>query len=144
MLNSQAKSPIPRWESVIGSWKNLSHMVREQRRSGLPKKIAIVSSGKEIKVVGGKKRCLLCLSFCFRELKFLPVPEEPVTLELKNEELPDCCHITGQPDELIHSLNIDTVLVMYFISQGLCENSYSRRAHALSVSCLSAGAEFYY
>lgn len=59
-------------------------------------------------------------------------------------ELPDCCHLTGQPDELVHPLNLHTALTVYLISQALCNNSYSRRDHGSSVSCLLAGAEFYY
>lgn len=54
----------------------------------------MLSLGKEMKVVEREKNvhhdCV-----CFRELKFLPVPDEPAISELKEEELSDYCHLHG-------------------------------------------------
>lgn len=65
-----------------------------------------------MEVVEGKKDVHYNCLFCLRELKFLPAPEETVVLELKDEELPDCCHLIGQPGELISPWNVYTALTI--------------------------------
>ena len=98
---------------MIGNWHHLGPMVWGKRRIGLPQKTSVLSPGGRDESCGRKKKKkekdVHHNSFCFTELKFLPVPD-PILSVLKEEEWSGCCHLTGQPDELIHSLNIYTTL----------------------------------
>lgn len=88
------------------------HGLGEEEDWPPPKNFSAITRGQRWKLWEEKKKKEKDVhhnSFCFTELKFLPVPD-PILSVLKEEEWSGCCHLTGQPDELIHSLNIYTTL----------------------------------
>lgn len=72
---------IPTWESMLGAGNTMSSGTEEEWAS---KENCNAIARERDASCGGKKRPPW-LSFCFRELKLSLVPEEPVILELKEE-----------------------------------------------------------